>query len=149
MNLRNFTIYDLFKRSARLYKGEIALLFDGQGITFGELFDQINALTGWFGSRGIAKGDRIVVLSRNCPQFFTLMGSIAALGAIMVPINFRLSTDEMKYIFSDIEPVMLFFDPEFEQMIIRNFICLSVIKGSHHFGILKRKLFSFRFSPEK
>jgi long-chain acyl-CoA synthetase len=117
MNLRNFTIYDLFKRSARLYKGETALLSDGKRITFCELFGQINALTGWLGSKGIAKGDRIAVLSRNCPQFFTLIGSIAALGAIMVPINFRLSTDEMKYIFSDIEPVMLFFDPEFEQMI--------------------------------
>ena len=117
MNLRNFTIYDIFKRSARLYKGETALLFDGKGITFGELFDQIKALTGWFGSKGITKGDRIAFLGRNCPQFFTLIGSIAALGAIMVPINFRLSTDEMKYIFSDIEPVMLFFDPDFEQMV--------------------------------
>jgi long-chain acyl-CoA synthetase len=140
MNLRNFTIYDLFKRSARLYKEEIALLFDGQGITFGELFDQINALTGWFGSRGIAKGDRIAVLSRNCPQFFTLMGSIAALGAIMVPINFRLSTDEMNYIFSDIEPVMLFFDPDFEQMMnevssacpsLREAIILGSSKGNY------------------
>jgi len=117
MDLHNFTIYDLFKRSARLYGRETGLLFDGKGITFGELFDQIKALTGWFTSKGIAKGDRIAVLSRNCPQFFTLMGGIAALGAIMVPINFRLSTDEMKYIFSDIEPVMLFFDPDFGQMI--------------------------------
>jgi len=82
MNLRNFTIYDLFKRSARLYGGETGFLFNGRGITFGELFDQIKALMGWFGSKGISKGDRIAVLGPNCPQFFNLMGGIAALGAI-------------------------------------------------------------------
>jgi acyl-CoA synthetase (AMP-forming)/AMP-acid ligase II len=117
MSLYSFTTYDLFKRSARLYKGETALLFDGKEITFGRLFDQIKTLTGWLTSKGIAKGDRVAILCRNCPQFFTLLGGVAALGAIMVPINFRLSTEEMKYIFSDIEPVILFFEPDFEQMI--------------------------------
>ncbi len=117
MNLRSFTIYDLFKRNARLSKEKTAILVDGKEITFGELFDQVNILTGWFASKGIAKGDRIVVLSKNCPQLFTLMGAIAAKGAIMVPINFRLTIDEIKYVLTDAEPRMLFFEPDFEKMI--------------------------------
>jgi len=117
MDLHSFTICDLFKRSARLYKAKTALRFDGKGITFGELFDQIKALTGWFTSKSLSKGDRIAVLTKNRPEFFPLIGAAAALGTIMVPINFRLSTDEMKYILSDIEPVVLFFEPDFEQII--------------------------------
>ena len=117
MDLHSFTICDLFKRSARLYKAKTALRFDGRGITFGELFDQIKALTGWFTSKSLSNGDRIAVLTKNRPEFFPLIGAAAALGTIMVPINFRLSTDEMKYILSDIEPVVLFFEPDFEQII--------------------------------
>jgi acyl-CoA synthetase (AMP-forming)/AMP-acid ligase II len=117
MDLHSFTIFDFFKRSARLYSRKTALLFDRNGITFGELFDQIKALTGWLASGGIAKGDRIAVLTKNRPEFFPLMGAVAARGAILVPINFRLSSSEMKYIFSDVEPTMFFFESDFEQMI--------------------------------
>ncbi len=113
----SFTIYDLFKRSARLYKRKTALLFDHDGITFGDLFDQIKGLAGWFASKGTAKGDRIAVLTKNRPELFPLMGAIAARGAILVPINFRLSSDEMKYIVSDVEPTMFFFESDFEQRI--------------------------------
>jgi len=117
MNLRSFTIYDIFKRNARLYTDKTALLADGMKTTFGELFNQVNILTGWFASKGVGSGDRIAVLTKNCPQFFTLMGAIAASGAIMVPINFRLSADEIAYILSDTEPVMVFFDPDFEKTV--------------------------------
>ncbi len=117
MSLYSFTIYDLFKRSSRLYREKAALLFDHHGITFGELFDQIKALSGWLASKGIAKGDRIAVLTKNRPELFPLMGAVAARGAILVPINFRLSSNEMKYIFSDAEPTLFFFEPDFEQMV--------------------------------
>ena len=117
MDLHSFTIFDLFKRSARLYRAKTALRFDDEGITFVELFDQIKALTGWFTSKRLSKGDRIAVLTKNRPEFFPLIGAAAASGTIMVPINFRLSTDELKYILSDIEPVVLFFEPDFEQII--------------------------------
>ncbi len=117
MSLYSFTIYDLFKRSARLYGRKTALLFDHHGITFGELFDQIKTLSGWLASKRIAKGDRIAVLTKNRPEFFPLIGAAAARGAILVPINFRLSSEEMKYIFSDVEPTMFFFEPDFEQMV--------------------------------
>ena len=140
MDLHSFTICDLFKRNARLYKAKTALRFDGKGTTFGELFDQIMALTGWFTSKRLSKGDRIAILTKNRPEFFPLIGATAALGAIMVPINFRLSTDEMKYILSDIEPVMLFFEPDFEQIIpevssacrsLRELIIFGPSKGNY------------------
>jgi long-subunit acyl-CoA synthetase (AMP-forming) len=43
------------------------------------------------------------------------MGAIAAVGAIMVPINFRLAANEIGHVLSNTEPVMLLFEPDFEQ----------------------------------
>ncbi len=117
MDLRSFTVFDIFKRNARLFKNRIAIQSEDQQISFGKLYDQVNAVVGWLISKGIRQGDRIAVLTKNRPEFFHLTGAIAASGAIMVPINFRLSADEMKYVLTDVEPVMLFFDSDFEKMI--------------------------------
>jgi acyl-CoA synthetase (AMP-forming)/AMP-acid ligase II len=126
MELRSFTVYDIFKRNARLFKNKIAVQSD-RGITFGELHDQVLAVTGWLASRGIGRGDRIAVLTRNRPEFFPVMGAVAAVGAIMVPINFRLSGDEIKHILSDTRPGMFFFEPDFEKTIPDlSFSCVSL-----------------------
>jgi long-chain acyl-CoA synthetase len=117
MTVRSFTIYDLFKRNATIYRNETALLTEeNRRISFKELFDEVNVVAGWLAARGIRKGDRIAVLAKNYPQYFTLMGSVAALGAIMVPINFRLTPEEIGHQLTNTEPVMLFIDPDFEKM---------------------------------
>ena len=49
------------------------------------------AVSGWLAAKGIRRGDRIAVLTKNRSEFFALIGAAAARGAILVPINFRLS----------------------------------------------------------
>ncbi|OGP72565.1 MAG: hypothetical protein A2V86_03940 [Deltaproteobacteria bacterium RBG_16_49_23] len=117
MTVQSFTIYDLFKRNGKIYRNRTAIQTESQRITFGELFDQVNILAGSLNHKGIKKGDRIAVLAKNYPQYLTLMGGIAALGAIMVPINFRLSADEVGHNLTNTEPVMIFVDPDFEKTI--------------------------------
>ena len=107
MRLRSFTVYDMFKRNAKIFRNQIALKSENQETTYGELFDQANRVAGWLNGKGIRKGDRIAVLAKNYPQFFPLMGGIAAVGAIMVPINFRLSAEEIGYNLTNTEPVMI------------------------------------------
>ena len=117
MKVRSFTIYDIFKRNAKLLKTRTALLTDGEKTTYGGLFDQVNAVSGWLKGRGIKKGDRIGVLAKNHTYFFPLMGAIASSGAIMVAINFRLSADEIRYNLTNTEPVMIVVDPDFEKIV--------------------------------
>jgi len=117
MRLRSFTIYDLYKRNATLFKNRIAIQSENQKTTYGELMDQSNRVAGWLSGKGIRKGDRIAVLAKNDPQFFPLMGGIAATGTIMVPINFRLSAEEIGYNLTNTQPVMIVVDPDFEKMI--------------------------------
>lgn len=117
MDLRSFTVYDIFKRNARVFKKRIAIQSEDRKITFGELHDQVSAVGGWLAAKGIRRGDRIAVLTKNRSEFFSLTGAAAARGAIMVPINFRLSSEEISHILTDTRPEMFFFEPDFEKMI--------------------------------
>jgi long-chain acyl-CoA synthetase len=117
MSVHSFTVYDMFKRNARVYRDKIAIVSEDQQMTFGKLFDQVNRTAAGLSAQGISKGERIAVLSKNCSELFPLMGAAAALGAIVVPINFRLVGNEIGQILTNTEPVMLFFSEEFEQIV--------------------------------
>lgn len=118
MRVRSFTVYDIYKRNATLFKNQIAIQSENDKVTYRELFDRANRVAGWLREKGIRKGDRVAVLAKNDPQFFSLLGGIAAAGAIMVPINFRLSSEEIGYNLTNTEPVMIVVDPDFEKTIL-------------------------------
>src|SRR5512142_2414513 len=113
MSLRSFTVYDIIKRNGRVFKKRVAIQAEERSITFGELSDQTCAIIGALASHGIGRGDRIAVLTRNRPEFFPLLGAIAALGAIIVPINARLAAEEIRHILADTGPVLFLFEEEF------------------------------------
>jgi len=142
MGLHSFTIFDIFKRNAKLYKGGTAIVFEDKRVTFGDLYDQVLSLAYWLFQKGIKKGDRVAILSKNHQHFFTSMGAISALGAIMVPINFRLSADEIEYNLIDTEPVAIFVDKDFEEIAynlrskclsLREFVTFEDNKGNFKF----------------
>ncbi|TSA48342.1 MAG: hypothetical protein D4R56_00610 [Deltaproteobacteria bacterium] len=58
MELRSFTVYDLFKRNARVFHNRTAIQSDEGRITFGELYDRVNAVAGWLVSEGSGRPDR-------------------------------------------------------------------------------------------
>lgn len=62
---------------------------------------------------GVAKGDRVALLSRNSADFAVIAWASARLGAILVPINFMLTADEVGYIVGNSEPVAFITQPEF------------------------------------
>ena len=107
MSCCGFTIYDMIARNAGLYPNKVAIVYDGNGITFKtykKLCDQYAA--GLVGE-GVETGDRIAVLAGNCVDFLILCGAAAKIGAIVVPINWRLGAEEIEYILKDITPKFL------------------------------------------
>ena len=143
MDLQSFTVYDIFKRNARLFKKKIAIQSEDRRITFGELYDQVNAVAGWLTLKGIRQGDRIAVLTKNRPEFFATTAAIAATGGIMVPINFRFSGDEIKHVLTDTNPVMFFFEPDYEKMVPELCSACSSLKELVIFGPPGKNLTSF------
>ena len=66
---------------------------------------------------GIQKGDRIGVIGKNSLEFFLVYGAAAVLGAIVLPINWRLSADEVCFNLNDCRPKIAFADAEFQPML--------------------------------
>ena len=119
MGLHDFTFYDLINRNAVYYPEEPAWIDvdDGRALTFGQLKRQIDRLAAGLQEQGVKKGNRIAVLGKNSLEYLLLYGASAALGAILVPVNWRLSVEEIKYNVSDCQPVLFFIDSDSQDRI--------------------------------
>lgn len=108
--MRDFTLHDLFLRNSKVAKNAVALVVNDDRITFDQLYSYSKQLTTWLSEAGIAQGDRIALLSMNHPGFFVLFAAAARLGAILVPLNWRLANDELVFILQDSTPKLIFTD---------------------------------------
>ena len=119
MGLYDFTIYDLINRNAACFKDRPAWfdVDDGRTLTFAQYKEKVDRLACGLQKSGIEKGDRIGVLGKNSVEYFLLYGAAAALGAIMLPINWRLSADEVGYNLNDCGPRSVFVDKEYQELI--------------------------------
>lgn len=115
MGLYDFSFYDLIRRNARCFGNRPAWVeADARTVTrFDEFKGQVDRLAAGLYRAGIRPGDRIGVVGKNSLAFFQLFGAAAALGAIVVPINWRLSANEMAFNINDAAPTVLFADDEF------------------------------------
>ena len=78
-------------RWSELHPDKAAVIFKNQPITYQLLHRRCQQTAAWLQTIGIEKGDRVAVMLFNCPEFIDLYLACARLGAIFVPINFRLS----------------------------------------------------------
>lgn len=119
MGLYDFTFYDLVNRNAINFKDGLAWfeVDDGRTLTFSQFKEMVDHLACGLQNSGIKKGDRIAVLGKNSLEFFLLYGAAAALGAIMLPINWRLSADEVSYNLNDCTPKAVFVDEEYQELV--------------------------------
>ncbi len=119
MGLHDYTFYDLINRNAVSF-GDRPAWFevdDQRLVTFAECKRQVDQLACGLQKIGIKQGDRIGVFGKNSLEFFLLYGAAAALGAIVLPINWRLSAEEAVFNLNDGAPDLLFVDPEYQDMI--------------------------------
>ena len=78
-----------------------AFRFRGRTTTWGLLRDRVRALADAFSRRGVRPGDRVAVLMGNRPEFVETVLAANRLGAVAVPLNFRLTGSEASYILGD------------------------------------------------
>src|SRR5437763_12395426 len=73
-------------------------VFEGQPTTYGEMAARAAASAGGLSERGVRQGDVVGLLSYNCPEFLETIFAANRLGAIAMPINWRLAAPEVRYI---------------------------------------------------
>ena len=91
-------------------------LFDvvqGQRFTYLELNDLTNTVAHGLLARGVKPGDRVALLLMNSTEFITTFFAIAKIGAVVVPLNWRLVADELEFILKDSGSTVLVSGSEF------------------------------------
>jgi long-chain acyl-CoA synthetase len=75
--------------------------------------EKANRLANLLIKRGIKKGDKVAILLMNCLEWLPIYFGILKAGAVVVPMNFRYSAEEIKYCLEQSEATALIFGPEF------------------------------------
>lgn len=88
-------------KHASMQPGKPALRFRGETTTWAQLDERSRRLASALEARGVGKGDRVLVLLTNRPEFVETLVAINRLGAIAVPVNFRLVAAEVSYLVED------------------------------------------------
>jgi len=101
------------RRWSDLHPGKPAIIFEDKVITYSILYERLNAAAAWLQSIGIEKGDRVAVMLGNCPEFMELYLACSRIGAVFVPINFRLVAKEVEYTLRNCRPRLFLFGQAF------------------------------------
>jgi acyl-CoA synthetase (AMP-forming)/AMP-acid ligase II len=103
----------IIERWAEHFPSKTAIHFRGTDFSYAVLWERIEEATRALGSRGIVRGERVAFLGYNNPDMLVLLFALARLGAILVPLNWRLTVAEHRAILHDCAPRCLYTEPEF------------------------------------
>ncbi|MCQ4323248.1 AMP-binding protein, partial [Stutzerimonas stutzeri] len=78
-----------------------ALVYHDDRVTYAELDRRVNQAADVLAGQGVTQGSRVCLLMINSPAFIETFFACAKLGAIAVPLNFRLSAQELEFIIND------------------------------------------------
>jgi fatty-acyl-CoA synthase len=87
--------------SATRYPNKTAIVYYGREMTYRELASEVNRLAGYLERSGVKRGDRVLLLMQNCPQFIIGFYAILRANAVVVPLNSMLVTNELRYYAQD------------------------------------------------
>ena len=108
---------DFLRRSARLYPDKIAIIDDGREYTYTEYQARVNQLSHALLELGVQQGDRVCILSPNSHFFLESFYATSQIGAILVPLNYRLVPEDHQYIINHAGVTTLLVDYEYTGMI--------------------------------
>ena len=107
INLSSFVAFH-----ARRTPNRCALKYRGEDISYATFDERIRRVAGWLVGQGIGADDVVAVLMKNSAAFLELVFATSHIGAVFLPINYRLSRDEVGYIVGHAEARILIADQE-------------------------------------
>jgi long-chain acyl-CoA synthetase len=93
--------YEVIEFHAKKRKKRPALLLNDDKITYGDIHKATDKLAAYLSEKGVKKGDKVALFLRNSAEFIYAIFAVSKLGAILVPINTFLKSEELSYILED------------------------------------------------
>lgn len=104
------------KRS-QLSKNKTAIVFKNRRLTYSQFNSRINRLANGLSQIGVDRGTRVAAFLMNGNEILEVMFACAKIGAIFVPLNFRLSIEEVAYIMNDAGAAIFIYQSQSNQLI--------------------------------
>jgi len=129
------SVIDFLDRAEMVYRDRVAVVDEPDQpapswgeLTFSEMAGRARAMAAGLDEMGIAPGERVAMVSHNSARLLTAFWGVSGFGRILVPINFRLSAEEVGYIVEHSGASVLLVDPELEES-------LAGVEAKHRFVI--------------
>jgi acyl-CoA synthetase (AMP-forming)/AMP-acid ligase II len=104
-------------RNARRIPDKIAIHFREKSYTYDRFNREVNRLAHGLIAEGVRKGDKVALMMKNSDLYMVVFYAIMKVGAVAVPINFRLTSKEAGYILDNSDASVVFFDDEYAEII--------------------------------
>jgi acyl-CoA synthetase (AMP-forming)/AMP-acid ligase II len=104
---------DLIGMACARFPRRTAVVAGERALTFAELDDRADRLAGVLAGAGIGAGDRVAVISTNRVEYLEIQVAAMRVGAVLVPLNFRLAVPELSYIVGNCRPSLLLAGEQF------------------------------------
>lgn len=140
--LRRICLGDSLRRSAIRHPEKEVLTFSYKGkitkrISYGELNQTVNRFADAMLQLGVQKGDRVAILSKNCPQYLVYLYALGKIGAWITPLNFNLRGEEITQLVNHAQPKAFVVEDELADQIeplqgempyVQHFIMIDLAK---------------------
>lgn len=129
-----FTPLMFLGRAARLFPDKLAVVDGERRYSYATLEARVNRLSNALRRMGVGVGDKVAVLSPNSHRMLEAFFAVPQLGAILTPLNYRLTTPEFAYILEHSETKVVLVDWEYTQQLAP---LVDTLKGVRHYVVLR------------
>jgi fatty-acyl-CoA synthase len=105
-------LFDILEKTARDTPDQEAVICAENRFSYSELKERVDRLASNLVNLGIKKNDKIAVIHRNCHRYLETYFAASKIGAVCVPVNYRLSEKDFVYILNDSQAKMLVAQPD-------------------------------------
>ena len=130
-NSMTWNVGDIMRKRALISPNKTAIIYEDRAISYLALNTRVNRVAHALQAMGVKKGDCVASLFFNCPEFIEVYFASAKLGAIYVPLNFRLVAPEIKYQLDNSGASVLFFHRHFLDEINKIHDDISIESGHY------------------
>ncbi len=129
------------ERAVKLFGERTAVVCEGRRWTYSEFGERVERLSNALRDLCIQPGEKVAYLGYNCHRLLECYYGIVKMGAVLLPLNIRLASQDFQYIIDDAKPSIVFIDPDF---LYKFEPILSEIPSVRYFYILE----AMDFLPE-
>jgi fatty-acyl-CoA synthase len=116
------TIADHLERAALAYSDRVGVIDEPDqpaaswgALTYAQVADLARGQAAALDGLGVGRGERVAIVSHNAARLFVSFFGVSAWGRVLVPVNFRLAPDEVRYIVEHSGASVLLVDPELDE----------------------------------